>query len=854
MSDQWSFSDGELEEYFDDPEARKPQPDSADEHGPFASPPERPEEPPSATEAKEDDAETRWTGWAGRWIDHPQVAQATSVLGVIAALGLVGLLVLVGLFASLQSDIPSTQRLENPTVELATVAYTADGKELARYARQNRSWVPYDSIGANVVNALIATEDHRFRQHWGVDLQGVAAAAFSTLTGELRGASTISQQLARNLYDEEVGREITILRKVREMITAVELERRYTKTEIVEMYLNTVGFGSNAFGIEAAARTYYGKAPQNLTVPEAATLIGLLKATTYYNPVRNPDHAWRRRNVVMGQMVNYGGMSEQRYTQLIAQERAQIEEAGYNSEEPCPNPGENGVSASDEEACEAAYASVMRARYHSAELYASLAPYFAEHVRTEMQRMTRNPEHPLNEYDMYGDGLRVYTSLDSEMQQHAQAAVDSQMTRLQAVVNYEWSSERTRLLSRSFGPYMELTPGEDYEPFSHFWSTRTNLVNEYIRDTPQYQRLVNGQNQTDAQAIDSLRTNEAFVDSLRTLRTTLEAGLVSMDPRTGQVKAWVGGRDFRSDKYDKVAIAKRQPGSTFKPFTYTAAIDNGYSPYDTFLDSTFVYQDVGADTTWSPNNFSGSSGQNLTMAQALARSLNTITARVALEIGPSTVVQYARRMGIESELQAVPSISLGTSNVTLLEMVGAYSTLANGGLQYEPQTITRVEDRFGNVLWEPRSTPQEALSERTAYTIVDMMRGVIDFGTGQRIRLPYNEDDPYPMTFGLGNYDLAAKTGTTQDGADGWFIMMHPHLVTGSWVGFNDQRITFRTNTWGQGGRNALFLVGDYTRRIASIGDNEENRLLSREAEFPLEEYMLAEPEDNSDSRGRVSW
>ncbi|PEN08427.1 penicillin-binding protein [Longimonas halophila] len=821
MSDQWSFSDGELEEYFDDPEARKPQQDTNEGSAASASPSDLPSE--SIPEASDEEASfntpdeapsdrdaaagssVMWTGWAGQWIDHPQVAQAASVLGVVAGLGGLGLLVLIGLFAALGSDIPSTQRLENPTVELATIAYTADGEELARYARQNRSWVPYDSIGTNVVNALIATEDHRFRRHWGVDIQGIAAAAFSTLTGDLRGASTISQQLARNLYDEEVGREVTIMRKIREMITAVELERRYTKTEIVEMYLNTVAFGSNAFGIEAASRTYYGKAPQELAVPEAATLIGLLKATTYYNPVRNPENAKMRRNVVMGQMARYGMIEDE-------------ELAVYREEE-------------------------VAASYHSAELYTSLAPYFAEHVRTELQRMTRDPEHPLNEYDMYGDGLRVYTTVDSRMQQHAKAAVDSQMTRLQAVVDYEWSSERTRLLSREFEPYMELVRGEDYEPFSHFWSSNTGIVNEYIRDTPHYQRLVDEAGQTDEEALQSLRTNETFVDSLRTLRTRLEAGLVSMDPRTGQVKAWVGGRDFRDDKYDKVSIAQRQPGSTFKPFTYTAAIDNGYSPYDTFLDSTFVYEDVNADTTWSPNNFSGYSGQELTMTQALARSINTITARVALEIGPSTIAQYARRMGIQSELQAVPSISLGTSNVTLLEMVTAYSTLANGGLRNEPQVITRIEDRFGNLLWAPRSAPQEVLSERTAYTVADMMRGVIDFGTGQRIR----------TQFGLGDYDLAAKTGTTQDGADGWFIMMHPDLVTGSWVGFNDQRITFRTNAWGQGGRNALFLVGDYTQRIANMGTNAEESPLRREAEFPLEEFMIEAPEDDRDGGG-VGW
>ncbi|MES3630342.1 MAG: penicillin-binding transpeptidase domain-containing protein, partial [Longimonas sp.] len=601
--------------------------------------------------------------------------------------------------------------------------------------------------------------------------------------------------------------EVSITRKVREMITAVELEQRYTKTEIIEMYLNTVSFGFNAYGIEAAARTYYGKASNELTVPEAATLVGLLAATTYYNPVRNPENARQRRNTVMGQMARNG----------------------Y-------------ISASD---LDAYREEPVGAQYYSAELYASLAPYFAEHVRLELQRLTRDPEHPLSAYDMYGEGLRVYTTIDSRVQQEAQHAVDEQMARLQAVVDYEWSNERTRLLSREFEPYLELTPGEDYEPFSRFWSTNTNLVNEYIRSTDHYRTLIS-EGREDMEAVEHLRTNETFIDSLRTLRTRLETGLVAMDPRTGQVRAWVGGRDFRDDRYDKVGTAKRQPGSTFKPFTYVTAIDNGYSPYDTFVDSTFVYQDAGADTTWSPTNFGGSSGQELTMTQALARSLNTITARVALELGPQEIVRYAHRMGIRSELDAVPAISLGTSDVTLLELVSAYSTLANGGLYYEPQTIARVEDRYGNVLWEARSAPQEALSERSAYTVVDMMRGVIDYGTGQRIR----------TQFGLGNYDLAGKTGTTQRSADGWFIMMHPDLVMGSWVGFNDPRITFRTSTWGQGGRNALFVVGDFARRVADIGEEEgeESSLFSRNAQFPLEDYAPMRDEEEEDDSGGLGW
>jgi len=296
------------------------------------------------------------------------------------------------------------------------------------------------------------------------------------------------------------------------------------------------------------------------------------------------------------------------------------------------------------------------------------------------------------------------------------------------------------------------------------------------------------------------------------------------------------------DKYDKVGIARRQTGSTFKPFTYTAAIDNGYSPYSTKKDSTFTWEDAGADTTWTPQNYNGeSTGQMLTLSQGLANSKNTITARLALDINPETVAQYARQMGVrESPLQAVPSIALGTSNVTLLEMATSYSTLANGGLYNEPVSITRIEDRYGNVLWEATPSPSEALRERTAYTVVDMMRGVIDYGTGMRIR----------TQFELGDYDLAGKTGTTQRSADTWFMLMHPELVSGAWVGFDDQRITFRTRWWGQGAHSALFLVGDFYRRVAQ---SDSVSLLSKDATFPVVENYGA-PEDTSGTEGEITW
>ncbi|WP_022836465.1 penicillin-binding protein 1A [Salisaeta longa] len=798
MSD-WSYSEEELEQYFNDRTSRHERAPGDDASPASPTPNGSNGTPPNAP-----------GGLRGFFYDRfasPEKAQAAFVLSLLAGSVLLVTLLLGGYMWSLTDDIPSTKRLENPTFQLATIAYTANGKQLARYASQNRSWAQYDSIAPEVINALVATEDHRFYQHWGVDIQGIMGAIFDILTGgDLRGASTITQQLARNLYNKVVGREVTITRKLKEMVTAVELERRYTKREIIEMYLNTVSFGYNAFGIEAAARTYFGTSAAQLDTLQSATLVGMLKATTYYNPLANPENSQDRRNVVLSQMVKRGYLSQ----------------AFYEAHADDP----------------------VDAEYHSAELYASLAPYFAEHVRTTLDEWTETPGHPLHGRNIYQDGLRVYTTLDARLQGMARAAVDSQMTKLQKVVNFEWSQETGSLYSTQLEDYVERARKGGYTPFQDFWTERDGVVNDFIRATDRYAALRRQDVGAEA-AINQLRQNQAFMDSLRAIETRLETGLVSIDPRNGHVKAWVGGRNFRKDKYDKVSIARRQPGSTFKPFVYTTAIDNGWSPYDTLLDSTFSWKDRGADTTWTPRNFGGSSGQMLTLSQGLARSINTITSRLILQVGPANVAQYAQRMGIKSDLPKVPSLALGTANVRLLEMAAAYSTLANGGLYYEPTAITRVEDRYGNVLWQAQTTPREALSEQTAYTVVDMMRGVIDYGTGIRIRTQW----------GLGEYDFAGKTGTTQRSADGWFMLMHPELVSGSWVGFNDPRLTFRTSFWGQGAHNALFVVGDYYQQMAA----SEKAKLREDATFPMPDQFRT-ASDSTTARpmptrqNRVGW
>ncbi len=737
--------------------------------------------------------------------------QAAYALTVLIAVAFAGTLVVGIYLLTLADDLPSLQQLENPDFQLATVAYTADGKELQRYARQNRSWVTYDQISQHVINALVATEDHRFNSHWGIDLIRTLAIPYHVLRGDPQGGSTISQQLARNLYNEEIGKEVTVPRKLKEMVTAVQLERRYTKREIIEMYLNTVEFGNNAFGIDAAARTYFGKSPSDLNELEAATLIGMLKAITYYNPVRNPENARRRRNVVLGQMLKRGVITAAFYEE--------------NNDKP------------------------VETDYRSSEITAGSAPYFAEYVRQWVAEWGKD-----NGYDVYRDGLHVYTTLDSKMQEMAHAAVGAYMDKLQAVVDYEWSRAYGYELSTALEPYSEKT---GYEPFGHFWKSQKSIVDAFVKESNRFRNLRN-EGLSATEALTQLRADTTFMDSLRTAKTRLETGVVAIEPRTGYVKAWVGGRDLAQDWFDHVALAKRQPGSTFKPFVYTAAIDNGYSPLHELKDSTFFHVDA-LGNEWQPGNSGGDSlgsGQLMTLREGLARSKNTITGRLVMLVGPREVAFYARRMGIQSRLEEVPSIALGTSDVSLLELTDAYATLASGGEYNEATVVTRIEDRFGNVLYEAQPKPQMAISQETAYTVVDMMRDVIRHGTGVRLR----------SQFGLSKFDLAGKTGTTQNNADGWFVGMHPELVAGAWVGFNDRRVAFRSDWWGQGAHNALFIVGEFLRQ-ALMGDQP----VLTDARFPSPADLgiyygtagVIDEEDARDDlirkdrrreRGRVGW
>src|SRR3954447_11335486 len=578
---------------------------------------------------------------------------------------------------------PSISDLRKAKSEVPSVVLSSDGVVLAEFKRVNRQWVPLAKISRPVVDALIATEDRRFYEHHGIDLKRTLASMAHTLTGNTQGGSTLTQQLARNLYPEEIGRSRSLTRKIKEVITALKIEHAYTKDEILETYLNTVPFLYNAFGIEMAARTYFDKSADRLDVLESATLIGMLKGTAYYNPVLNPERARDRRNTVLAQMAKYGKLDPKRADVLAARP--------------------------------------LRVDFERQEQQVGLAPHAAQQVKKWLIAWADSED-----FDIYADGLVVRTTIDSRLQKAANSAVTRHLQQLQGM------ADRSR------------HKGDE--------------------------------------------------------RQVLQAGFLALDPRSNEVRAWVGSADYREEQFDHVNQARRQPGSTFKPFVYGAAFSQGMSPDDTFVDEAVVIRDRGG-AAWTPHDSTPPTNEPMTLRQGLAQSRNSITAQVMQRVGPEKVSEFAFNLGVrESKLDLVPSLALGTSPVTLREMVTAYGTLANNGRYLgEPQLIARVEDRKGHTLvLFTRPKGVEAMPRPRALQLVNVMRGVVDEGTGTAIRTRYGIQA-----------DVAGKTGTTQENSDGWFILMHPQLVAGAWVGFNDNHVSMG-DSWGQGARSALPMVGDF--------------------------------------------
>ncbi|WP_298828418.1 transglycosylase domain-containing protein [uncultured Piscinibacter sp.] len=693
-------------------------------------------------------------------------------VGAMALLGAV--LLLVGYALVLLPFTPAVDKLLAARDDKPSVLLAADGSVLATFRRTPREWVPLARIPTHVVDALIATEDHRFWQHPGVDWRRSLSAVAHSLAGDAQGGSTITQQLARNAFPEEVGRARTATRKLKELITAIKLERRYSKREILEAYLNTVSFHYNAFGIEMAARTYFDKPAQKLTVAEGATLIGLLKGTRVYNPVLHPQRALERRNVVLAQMLKHG--------KLTAAEHQRMRQRP------------------------------LRLDFERQDLGTGPAPHFAEAVR----RWLLGWSEPLG-LDLYADGLMVQSAIDPKLQRIANQAVARQLDALQAVADVEWGRSSAALLSTRSAAYVQAR-GKT-EPFGHFWSTRRELVDEFVRESPEYAELVDAGHSKD-EAVAALRSDAGFMAALRERKTRLEAGFVAIDPTSGAVRAWVGSRDHGLGAFDHVQRSRRQPGSTFKPFVYAAALEAGIAPQREF-DTRGVSLRLPNGTRWQPRDMGAAPDGRSTMEDGLVFSRNSVTAQLIGEVGADTVQRMAQRLGVrESPLEAVPSLALGTSPVSLLEMTSAYATIAAQGEFHTPLLVTKVSDANGRLLMQvapAAGTPGErVMDSRVAVELIDMLRGAVDRGTGQGVR----------GTWGI-QADVAGKTGTTQNNTDGWFILMQPQLVAGAWVGFNDPRVTLRSEHWGQGAHNALHVVGDAMRQALA------QRLVDPRAEFP---------------------
>lgn len=702
--------------------------------------------------------------------------------------------------------LPSIEELENPQTAIASEVRSRDGAVLDRYFIENRTYVSIDEISPNVINALIATEDHRFFQHWGVDFQSLMRLPYYWIQQRFHGGSTISQQLARNLY-RKIGFDFSVTRKLREMITAVQIENNYTKNEIIEMYLNTVEFANSAFGIQSASRTHYGKPANDLTVSEAATLVGQLRAVYAYNPRLFEGRAKNRRNVVLQLMNNNGFISDEVYASL------REEDIQLNYQPPSRSGRESR--------------------------------YFGEYVRQQVSDWIEE-----NGYDLYSDGLVIYTTIDSRLQRHAERAVQEKLEEFQPIFQREWTS-----------------PGGSY--MNELWEEYPQFLRDYIRESDRYKNgFAKFDTNQESVVFENLMADEAYLDSLKRVNTKLQASFTAIDPNNGQILVWVGGSDYGAQQFDHVHQSRRQAGSTFKPFVYAVAIDNGYMPYHTFSKFPISFIEPSG-RMWNPKDPSVPSGPEMVpLREGLARSLNNVTVRLLPEIAgaPGTnraadlqpaankIRDMASNFGIDmSQSPAYPSIALGTAEVSLLELVSAFTTFVNQGVHIDPIAISRIEDKEGNVLVEyfPEYS-QEAISPETAYIMIDMMRGVIRggagyHGTGVRLRNVYNIQQ-----------DVAGKTGTTQNSADNWFVAMMPHIVMGSWVGGEDRRIRFPTNSpnsIGQGARTALPIVGEFIMNASADPDIEWSKApFSPPPGFVMPEDPAA-GRDNSDSRrGRIGW
>ena len=690
--------------------------------------------------------------------------------------------------------MPSVDDLDNPKSEIASEIISSDGKVLGKffYETGNRSPADFDELSPKIIDALIATEDVRFDRHGGIDARSMLRVfkGLATLNPN-GGGSTITQQLAKNLFRlrnddtfEGILYKVPVVRtlviKTKEWITAVKLEKRYTKKEIMKMYLDTIEFSSGAMGIKSAAKTYFQKKPADLTTNEAALLVGMIQNPSRFNPKFRPQYAKPRRNVVLSQMVHYGKLTKDEFDQLKEEDI----ELNYS-----PDSHNNGP-----------------------------APYFRQFLKDwakeEITKYGYKPE------DLYTKGFKIYTTIDSRMQEYAEEAMVEHMSNQQEIFYKHWGNKnpwvQRRNAETSSAGYEEI-PG-----FIEMVAKRTGLYRslrkKFNGDEKQIFAEMNKPTEMTIFTWQGERdTLISPMDSIRHYKKFLNMSLLAMDPTNGYVKAWVGGINYKYFKYDNVAQSKRQPGSTFKPFVYVTAIDNGFSTCETVVDEpiTFGAEDGLVGTTYTPKNADGKySYQPLTLRTALAKSINSVSARLIKQFKPSNVIKMAHQLGIKSELPNSPSLCLGVGEVSLYELVSSYSVFANGGKYTEPLFVTRIEDKHGEVLREYLPDQKEVLSAESAYKMIHLMRASTQRGTSTGL-------GRYGI---LDNNEVAGKTGTTSNYSDGWFMGLTPNLVAGVWSGADDRAIHFRSLQYGQGGRMALPAYGLFMQKVYADKSLEYNR------------------------------
>ena len=692
------------------------------------------------------------------------------LIGVI----LLGFLFIFSVGVGLFGKLPTFRDLENPKSNLASEVISDDGVVLGTYFVQNRSNVRYDQLSPYLIQALIATEDRRFYNHSGIDYRRTLSILFYNLLGKRQGASTITQQLALNLFSEGRARNTgkRIIQKFQEWITAVRLERNYTKEEIITMYFNTVDFGAyNTYGIKSAARTYFNTTPDKLDVKQAAILVGMLKGPGIYSPVRYPQNAIRRRNVVIENMRKEGFIS--REESLALQKDPLVLDMRIS------NYGEG------------------------------LAPYFRAVLKREIQRqfdemsITKADGTP---WDLDRDGLKIYTTINSKMQLYAEESQKEWMKTVQASFDRQWKNrdafqgDKAKLLETG------MKRSDRYRVLKKAGKSDAEIKKDFDTPVPMTIFTWDGNKDTTMTPMDSIRYNKLI----------LRNAFMSMEPQTGYVRAWVGGINFEHYKYDQVKMGTRQVGSTAKPFTYAVAIDNGFSPC---FQVPNVPLTIGSGAyAWTPRG--ESVGSPITLRRALANSQNFATAYMVNEVGARAVATLTKRMGITSDVPEYPSISLGAYEASVYDMVGAYSAFVNHGVWVEPTYILRVEDKNGMPIYEKTPRVSKVLNSESAYIMVDMLKSVVDGGSGGRLRWRYNLKPP-----------MGGKTGTTNDNADAWFIGITPELVSGVWTGAEDRGISFASMAEGQGAQAALPVFGLYMQKIYA-----DTTLHYTQGDFPLPE------------------